>query len=528
MMSEDARPRWSLPVLLIVALGTVLRFIGLDQQSYWVDEIRSVLIALGGEANSWSYPALNIHGPLHMVLLKIWMMLVGTGEGATRALSAIFGAAALPLFYRVAVPMIGRRGALIGLALLAISPFHLWYSQETRNYALFFDAALLAWPIYLQEIEQRTRGTFVAALGVSLLACLLNLTGFFVVAIYGICALVIGRSTRYPLWRVLLLGVLLLVLLLPWITTMLQQMGPLQFGRPEEATRAQAAEIVRGEGPPGLLSLPYTFLVFTLGFTMGPSVHELKELRWAAVGPHVVWIAPILALFAATALWGLKSLWGRTRVVAAMLIWALTPVLLVALLSQLNLKAANPRYAIPACAPYLMLLGAGVAAIRRPPLRAGLLALLLLISAFSVYRYYTEPRYWRPDGRSVGEVLQAEAGPNDVMVSCGVPEPMEYYAPARLPVYERPPRRYYASRDTLRTWVRRMTAGRERLWYVRIDGSWGDPGSGLLRLLRDEATLLETWSFEKAPLYLFALPEAWPDAPRPTGSGADSSRDRMP
>jgi hypothetical protein len=511
---SETRPRYDLPVLLILALGMALRFIGLNQQSFWVDEIRSVRMALGGPEHSWAYAALDIHGPLHLVLLKIWMMLVGSGEGATRALSAIFGAVALPLFYSMAVPLVGRSAALVSLALLAVSPFHLWYSQETRNYALFFDVALLAVPAYLREIEQRSRRSFLTALGLSLVACLTNLTGVLLLAIYGLLAVVVGRKTRYPLWRPLLLAAPLAVLLSPWLLGMLGMMGSVHFRHARETPGNVV--IVSGEGPFGLLNLPFSFQVFTLGFTMGPSVTELREQRWTALLPSLPYLVPILGVFAATALWGLKALWHRWETRLALIVWALTPVLLVSLLSQLNLKGGNPRYGIAACSSYLLLLGCGVMAIRRPVLRAAVLSGLLLVSMYSDFRYFTEHQYWRPDGRSVGRTLRAESRPSDVLISCGTPEPMEYYAPAGLTVRRPPSKRSYASRETMVEWLRKTCEGKERLWYLRIS-DWDDPGSGILIACKEIMAQEGEWRFEKAPLYLFAVPPEWsrPSEPRP-------------
>ncbi|MCK4774575.1 MAG: glycosyltransferase family 39 protein, partial [Candidatus Krumholzibacteria bacterium] len=113
MTGAIEKPRWDFTVLAIIFAGAALRFVALGQQSYWVDETRSISIALGEYQIRWIDTALDIHGPLHMMLLKLWMTLVGTAEAATRAMSAIFGALGLVVFYRVGVPLVGRRAAMI-------------------------------------------------------------------------------------------------------------------------------------------------------------------------------------------------------------------------------------------------------------------------------------------------------------------------------------------------------------------------------------------------------------------------------
>ena len=49
--SEDGS-RWPLSAVLILTAGIALRFVALGQQSFWRDEIHSILRALGGEDGS--------------------------------------------------------------------------------------------------------------------------------------------------------------------------------------------------------------------------------------------------------------------------------------------------------------------------------------------------------------------------------------------------------------------------------------------------------------------------------------------
>lgn len=507
MNKGNDKPRWDLTVLVILILGSALRFVALNQQSYWVDEIRSVITALGGLESRWAYVILNIHGPLHLVSLKLWMTLVGVGEGATRALSAIFGAAGLWLFYRAALPLVGRRAALVGLALLATSPFYLWYSQETRNYTLLFSMGLLAVPALIAEIEQRSWRAFLAALGTSIAVCLSNLTGLFLLVFYGLYAITFGRRDRYPLWRGILLLLLVAIALSPWVLKATGQLGQLHLGRPDELPGEEL--VVRGESPAGLLSIPFSFYSFSLGSSMGPSIHELKTHHWSVVTPHLPYLIPALALFGLTALWGVRVARRSPRRFRILLLWLAIPILLMAVLSLLNLKASNPRYAILAFAPYLLLIGIGVASIRNKIPRTILLALLLLISAYADYRYFTNPRYWRPDSRSIGNVLNQEARPGDVLISCGVPEPMEYYAPGELAVLQRPMNVQFGKPETAERWLRRSTSGKERLWYVKINGWWADPQKRLLHACQEFMIPRGEWQFNQAPLHLFDVPPQW-------------------
>jgi len=509
---HDARA-WDLTVLLLMIAGTVLRLLALGQQGYWVDEIRSVLIATGGAEREWAYPLWNIHGPLHLVILRLWMMLFGTGEVATRTLSVIFGVAAFPLFYRAALPLIGARAARFALALLVFSPFHLWYSQETRNYAMLFDVTLLALPLYLSEIERRTRGSFVAALAISVVACLTNLAGFFLLAIYGLLALTLGRAHRYPLTRLLALGLLVAVALFPWIIRAATQMGTPTLGR----SSLPGEMVVRGESPPGLQSIPFAFYIFSLGFSSGPSIHELKQDRWEVLKPLLPYLTVAMALFIGLAARGAWTLRRQRRMALLFGIWLVVPMVLMAAFSMFNLKAPNARYALASFVPFLMLLGLGIASFRSRWASYLALALLLAISARADFDYFMNPRYWRPDGRGVGALLTAEQQPGDLVISCGVPEPLKYYAPADLPVVRRPEPRAQEPRDALPNWLAETTPGWKRIWYVKIDSFWGDPKFRLLNACNAALIADGRWEFEKALVARFIVP---PDSTAPADRDA--------
>jgi mannosyltransferase len=501
--AESDGRAWDWIVLLLMAAGTVLRLLALGQQSYWVDEIRSVLIARGGDAHEWGYAVWNIHGPLHLVLLRLWMMLFGEGEAATRVLSVIFGVASFPLFYRAALPIIGARAARFALALLVFSPFHLWYSQETRNYAMLFDVTLLAVPLYLAEIERQSRGSLLAALAISVVGCLTNLAGFFLLGIYGLMALTLGRAHRYPLIRVIALGLLTAVFVSPWVIRAATQMGTPKLGR----SGLPGDAIVRGESPPGLQSVPFTFYIFSLGLSSGPSIHELKQDRWQALKPFLLYLSFAMTLFMGLAAYGAWALRRRGRAAPLLGIWMIVPLVLMAGFSLFNLKAPNARYALASFGPFLMLLGLGVAGIRSRWARALALALLLAVAARADWDYFTNPRYWRPDGRSIGALLTAEQRPGDLVISFGVPEPLEYYAPAGLPVVPHPALESLARKGSAGEWLARTTTGWQRIWYVKIDSFWGDPKFRLLNACNELLIPDGRWEFEKALVARFIVPQ---------------------
>ncbi|MBD5656449.1 MAG: glycosyltransferase family 39 protein, partial [Candidatus Eremiobacteraeota bacterium] len=170
----------ALRVVLAVAIlaGVFFRVYHLDRKVYWEDEVVGTVRALGyteahivavapGIADAaglqkYFHPATPAmggdrladtvkslaaedpqHPPLYYVLSHVWMDRFGSSVAAIRALPVLFGLLALPVAYWLAFELFGSATiALLATALLAISPFHVLYAQEAREYSLWTLAIL--------------------------------------------------------------------------------------------------------------------------------------------------------------------------------------------------------------------------------------------------------------------------------------------------------------------------------------------------------------------------------------------------
>ncbi len=140
---------------LILLVGMALRLFRLGAGSLWYDETVSVLLAGSPLPELIRHTAGDIHPPGYYILLRGWLILTGfptghadpSGQGlefAAGFFSLLFGVLLIPLAYVLARRAAGRRTALIAAALIAGSPYNLWYSQEVRMYTLGAGLGLLA------------------------------------------------------------------------------------------------------------------------------------------------------------------------------------------------------------------------------------------------------------------------------------------------------------------------------------------------------------------------------------------------
>jgi mannosyltransferase len=128
---------------LALVIGGFLRFHNLGGESLWVDEAVSWTQAKDGLADLIWRAAHDNYPPLHNLALFAVIKLFGDSEWSLRLPSAIFGVANIGVLYWLGTMTFGRAAGLLGAALLAVAPFHIWYSQEARMYSLLALAATL-------------------------------------------------------------------------------------------------------------------------------------------------------------------------------------------------------------------------------------------------------------------------------------------------------------------------------------------------------------------------------------------------
>lgn len=192
----------------LIALGTLLREWHLDLKPLWLDEVITALFSLGRNyddvplnvvfslealqqlftfktALSCPQIAQNIatqstHPPLFFCLLHTWMHLFGSDQDLAwmRELPALFGICAIAAIYWLNTVAFSRRAGLMASALMAVSPFAVYLSQEARHYTLpllLITLALVGLIYIVQDLSQdRLRSS------VLLLWTLVNSIGFYV------------------------------------------------------------------------------------------------------------------------------------------------------------------------------------------------------------------------------------------------------------------------------------------------------------------------------------------------------------
>src|SRR2546425_5550138 len=118
----------------IVVVALLLRLHRIGAEELWLDEAFSFRdVTVAGWLDALRFKDVP---PLYPLLLRAWMGLAGGGESALRLLSALLGTLFVGASIWAAREIFEARVALWSGVWAAVSPIHIYYSQEARPYAL--------------------------------------------------------------------------------------------------------------------------------------------------------------------------------------------------------------------------------------------------------------------------------------------------------------------------------------------------------------------------------------------------------
>jgi uncharacterized membrane protein len=206
----------------VILLALVIRLIGLGAESAWIDEAYSISLARYPIAQILQGTASDQHPPLYYLLLHVWM-LFGKSVPYVRLLSAIFGTLNVVQVMAFGWKVAGRWLGIWAAFLLAISPFHVWYSQEVRQYMLLACLTTAA-TVELWNCINGKRRWWLYCLFV-ILAIFTQYFAVFILIAHAVIIVLWAYRQRNPrlviLWIITMVGVGLAFA--PWLPTAINQ-----------------------------------------------------------------------------------------------------------------------------------------------------------------------------------------------------------------------------------------------------------------------------------------------------------------
>lgn len=177
-------------IAVILAIGIFFRFYNLDHKVYWYDEtmtsirisgyissdlIKEVyngeVISVENFVKNYQYPndvknlndsikALSYHpehSPLYYLMARFWLQALGNSIFNIRLLSALISLLAFPAIYWLCQELFNSKLiSWLAVSLIAISPFHILYAQEAREYSLWTVSILVSCATLLWATRKKT------------------------------------------------------------------------------------------------------------------------------------------------------------------------------------------------------------------------------------------------------------------------------------------------------------------------------------------------------------------------------------
>ncbi|MDH7501025.1 MAG: glycosyltransferase family 39 protein, partial [candidate division NC10 bacterium] len=336
-------------LLAILCLGLFLRAYDLAGESMWLDETVSVRLAHKGVSAIVKNRASNIHPPLYFLLLRGWVALFGDSESATRSLSVLFGMAAIFMMFKVGSLFFDQEVGLLSSLLLAVSRFHIQYSQEARAYSLMALLTLLSIYFFKRFLDDGNRGVSIGYVLSNALLAYTHTFGLLLPLVENLYVAVLLFLTPERLkasikkWIVLQCWVALLFA--PWIPVLIKQVLRFQggFRRPAPTLGTLLSTFENFSGGEKLAALFVCFALLSLvswrraeGDTSGKGTPGRKgSLR------EKISLAEV----------------GRTDF---LWLWLLLPVILPFLISQFSSPVYKYRIVISASLALYLLVAKGI------------------------------------------------------------------------------------------------------------------------------------------------------------------------
>lgn len=177
----------------VTLLAAALRFFRLGQWSFWGDEI----FTLSGKPDGF-FPSIST------ALIRLTTDTLGVSELTARLAPALIGTLTIPVFYFLVAAAFGKSVGLIGGGLLAVSTWHLYWSQNARYFVLMLLFYTISLMLFYLGLEKNRPGLLLVSLiflGLAAVERLQALILLPILAIYaaGLALLPIPRPAGFNL-----------------------------------------------------------------------------------------------------------------------------------------------------------------------------------------------------------------------------------------------------------------------------------------------------------------------------------------
>jgi uncharacterized membrane protein len=479
---------WHLGSWGIVLFAFLLRLWGLGSESAWIDEAYSISLAKHSLVQIIVGTAADQHPPLYYLLLHFWLQL-GSSVYYARFFSLIIG-----VFNVFQALQFGRKLAGVGPALsvgvlLAVSPLHIWYSQEVRMYILLATLITASTSLLWDCLHGKNRWWLYGL--TSVLAIYTQYFAFFVLLAHAFLVPIWIWKRREMKVALLWCGTMFIVVLafLPWLPTALYQ------------SRFHSLYWL---GSPGFAAIRDTFLRLIIG----DGILILPVwMRWSS-----------LVLLFLLAFGGVIIFNNRVKIdfqsLGFLSAWSLIPFSVISLIS-LEYPIFQIKQFLIIVFPLLFVIVLICFIFPRPIRYSALILIFLALSANLIYQQVT---LTKDDWRGVSAYIQSKSLQGDKLYTNPAASNLaiSLYGDLPMPV-DGVPEHYdivkggwegkVITPESVDSILASSTAGYKRIWLIEFTPSFWDPAGVVPVWLNTHSYLIADKTYGKIHLRLYEFGE---------------------
>ncbi len=400
----------------LIFIAFLVRLNGLDSQSLWRDEVDAICFAQAPLLKDLPQTALSFtptcppdipdllaaftqpgfNGPLYFLMLRGWIGLTGYSEFALRFFSLLCGVISVALIITLGTRLFSRAVGVIAGALLALSAYQVWYSQEAKMYTLITLLALAAIYFLRRGVEDGKIRFWIGVVVCTTVAMAAHILAALLIPV---------EMVLFLLWwphgsrrHLLAGGVALVCVTVPYV--------PLAVDRLKWVFEPADTGFAR-----------YTFgeMLSTLGGAYTRGVFSQLDEQIILIATAA---ATVIALFGLLSIdTPLRPASRPDRLLArlSLIAWALIPAALIALIS-INRPLFTDRYLIWIQPAFYLAVALGLVVLWKlwKPLLVVALSALLIVSTIGIVTQVTTPL--KSDFRSAAQTIGQEITPADLIV----------------------------------------------------------------------------------------------------------------
>jgi len=393
----------SLTLFIIIVAGLILRLVDLDGESLWVDEGHAIHLASLEPDQLIKESSKDNHPPLYSIILHYWKKVTPNTTYYLRLLSVIFGVLSIFLIYKIGKELFNTNTGLISALLLALSVFHIQYSQEIRSYMLVVVLILFSYYLLIRLCKTPKIVYLILFIIVNTLMLYTHFLGWFILFAQNIYYFLRFPFDKNRIKSLIITNLIIVILAMPWLNILISRFNDLQ-------TEFWVSQ-------PTLLSIPQTILIYAGTFTMYGII--------------------LFILFCTLAFISLLNLNERKIVVRwsdkdqnyLLLLWMGIPILIPFIISVISAPIFIIRMTIGASLAFYILIAHGLSIIYNKKIILVILVLIIVLSIGNIGIYYGETNKER--WKEATDFVESEAYAGDLLIfnaGFGLDKAFNFYA----------------------------------------------------------------------------------------------------